>query len=95
MGTGSRILGAALDHTLAIIASARRLLFAATMSTSGPTIPSAHQTENGRRPVFSGREDPEPSWQDALFFHEYFHGDEGTGLGASHQTGRPGSAPIW
>ncbi|MFI5038724.1 MAG: glucosidase, partial [Solirubrobacterales bacterium] len=44
----------------------------------------------GRRPVFAGRADPDPSWSDALFFHEYFHGDDGSGLGASHQTGWTG-----
>ncbi|MGZ4235772.1 MAG: MGH1-like glycoside hydrolase domain-containing protein [Solirubrobacteraceae bacterium] len=45
---------------------------------------------DGRRPVFAGRADPDPSWADALLFHEYFHGDSGTGLGASHQTGWTG-----
>jgi hypothetical protein len=44
----------------------------------------------GRRPVFAGRTGPDPSWADALLFHEYFHGDDGTGLGASHQTGWTG-----
>jgi hypothetical protein len=29
----------------------------------------------------------DPSWRDHLMFHEYFHGDNGKGLGASHQTG--------
>jgi hypothetical protein len=29
----------------------------------------------------------DPQWQDLLLFHEYFHGDTGKGLGASHQTG--------
>jgi len=45
---------------------------------------------SGRRPVFGDRKDPDPSWGDALFFHEYFHGDDGRGLGASHQTGWTG-----
>jgi hypothetical protein len=44
----------------------------------------------GRRPVFGDRVDPDPSWRDALLFHEYFHGDDGSGLGASHQTGWTG-----
>jgi hypothetical protein len=44
----------------------------------------------GTRPVFGGRADPDPSWRDALLFHEYFHGDDGRGLGASHQTGWTG-----
>jgi hypothetical protein len=45
---------------------------------------------SGRRPVFGDRTAPEPSWDDALLFHEYFHGDDGCGLGASHQTGWTG-----
>jgi hypothetical protein len=32
----------------------------------------------------------DPHWRDLLFFHEYFHGDSGAGLGASHQTGWTG-----
>jgi hypothetical protein len=47
---------------------------------------------NGHRP-FHGRETPlqaDPHWRDHLWFHEYFHGDDGTGLGASHQTGWTG-----
>jgi len=45
--------------------------------------------ENGRRPVFGSREifQNDPLWRDYVPFHEYFHGDNGTGLGASHQTG--------
>jgi len=46
----------------------------------------------GRRPVFGGIErfQSDPGWHDALLFHEYFHGDDGAGLGASHQTGWTG-----
>ena len=45
--------------------------------------------EAGTRPVNGGREvfDRDPHWRDLVLFHEYFHGDNGTGLGASHQTG--------
>jgi hypothetical protein len=44
----------------------------------------------GRRP-FQGAQKPcEPYWQDHLLFHEYFHGENGKGLGASHQTGWTG-----
>jgi hypothetical protein len=32
----------------------------------------------------------DPHWRDLILFHEYFHGDDGTGLGASHQTGWTG-----
>jgi hypothetical protein len=44
---------------------------------------------DGRRPVFGGmkRFHEDPAWHDNLLFHEYFHGDDGAGLGASHQTG--------
>jgi hypothetical protein len=47
---------------------------------------------DGRRPVFAGREifERDETWRDALLFHEYFHGDTGAGLGASHQTGWTG-----
>ncbi len=48
--------------------------------------------EAGRRPVFGGTErfQTDPHWRDHLLFYEYFHGDNGTGLGASHQTGWTG-----
>jgi hypothetical protein len=45
--------------------------------------------ESGRRPVFGGTEvmQTDPHWRDHLLFYEYFHGDNGAGIGASHQTG--------
>ena len=45
--------------------------------------------ESGRRPVFGGASkfQDDPHWRDLLLFYEYFHGDNGAGLGASHQTG--------
>jgi len=48
--------------------------------------------ESGRRPVNGGRQkfDDDPHWRDLIPFHEYFHGDTGAGLGASHQTGWTG-----
>ncbi len=48
--------------------------------------------EQGRRPVYGGTEkfQTDPHWKDYLLFHEYFHGDNGAGLGASHQTGWTG-----
>ncbi len=44
---------------------------------------------DGRRPVFGKNEiaQNDPHWRDNLLFYEYFHGDTGAGLGASHQTG--------
>ncbi len=48
--------------------------------------------EDGRRPVYGGTRkfQEDPLWRDYLCFHEYFHGDNGAGLGASHQTGWTG-----
>ena len=45
--------------------------------------------KDGRRPVYGGTEifQSDPYWRDLVLFHEYFHGDNGAGLGASHQTG--------
>jgi hypothetical protein len=47
---------------------------------------------SGRRPVFGGtaKFQTDPYWRDHLLFYEYFHGDNGAGLGASHQTGWTG-----
>ncbi len=44
---------------------------------------------DGRRPVFGGIEkfQTDPHWRDLILFHEYFHGDNGAGIGANHQTG--------
>ena len=53
--------------------------------------------EAGRRPVFGGAEkfQNDPHWRDCLLFYEYFHGDNGAGIGASHQTGWTGLvAPL-
>jgi len=46
----------------------------------------------GNRPVFGGAQkfQNDPHWQDNLLFYEYFHGDNGAGIGASHQTGWTG-----
>ena len=48
--------------------------------------------EHGRRPVNGGSEkfQSDPHWRDHILFYEYFHGDNGAGLGASHQTGWTG-----
>jgi hypothetical protein len=48
--------------------------------------------DHGRRPVYGGTRkfQEDPHWRDYLSFYEYFHGDNGAGLGASHQTGWTG-----
>jgi hypothetical protein len=50
------------------------------------------RNENGRRPLYGGTEkfQNDPHWRDLILFYEYFHGDNGAGLGASHQTGWTG-----
>jgi hypothetical protein len=51
---------------------------------------------NGQRPVYGGTAKfQDPHWRDLILFYEYFHGDSGAGLGASHQTGWTGLvAPL-
>jgi hypothetical protein len=48
--------------------------------------------DSGRRPVYGGAEkfQTDPRWKDCILFYEYFHGDNGAGLGAGHQTGWTG-----
>ena len=48
--------------------------------------------ESGRRPVYGGTEkfQRDEHWRDLILFYEYFHGDNGAGIGASHQTGWTG-----
>ncbi|WP_374688910.1 glucosidase, partial [Promineifilum sp.] len=52
--------------------------------------------EDGRRPVFGGAEkfQQDAHWRDNILFYEYFHGDNGAGLGASHQTGWTGLIAV-
>jgi hypothetical protein len=50
----------------------------------------------GRRPVYGGTQkfQQDPHWRDYILFYEYFHGDNGAGLGASHQTGWTGLVAL-
>jgi hypothetical protein len=50
----------------------------------------------GRRPVYGGAEkfQSDPHWRDLILFYEYFHGDNGAGVGASHQTGWTGLVSL-
>jgi hypothetical protein len=52
------------------------------------------QDASGKRPVFGDADkfQNDPHWRDYIHFYEYFHGDNGEGLGASHQTGWTGLA---
>jgi hypothetical protein len=50
------------------------------------------RNHQGRRPIYGGQQtfQEDPHWRDLILFNEYFHGDNGAGLGASHQTGWTG-----
>jgi hypothetical protein len=50
------------------------------------------KNKQGDRPVFGGSRkfQEDPHWKDNILFYEYFHGDNGAGIGASHQTGWTG-----
>jgi hypothetical protein len=52
---------------------------------------------DGRRPVYGGtaKFQDDPHWRDLVLFYEYFHGDNGAGLGASHQTGWTGLIAVF
>jgi hypothetical protein len=52
--------------------------------------------DGGRRPVHGGQPlmQNDPNWRDLLLFYEYFHGDNGAGIGASHQTGWTGLVAV-
>ncbi len=54
------------------------------------------RTASGRRPVYGAiaKFQEDPHWRDLILFYEYFHGDNGAGLGASHQTGWTGLVAL-
>jgi hypothetical protein len=67
-------------------------LFEVSKEIAGRLISTFTRDEHGRRPVYGGTEkfQTDPRWRDYVLFYEYFHGDSGAGLGASHQTGWTG-----
>ena len=67
-------------------------LFQVARELSERLIRTFRRDAAGRRPVFGGAEkfQSDPQWKDYLLFYEYFHGDNGAGIGASHQTGWTG-----
>jgi hypothetical protein len=68
-------------------------LFEVSKEISDRLIRTFTRDERGRRPVYGGSEkfQTDPHWRDYILFYEYFHGDNGAGLGASHQTGWTGA----
>ena len=67
-------------------------LFEVAQRSSGGWRGTSSATPNGHRPVYGGTKkfQEDPHWRDLILFYEYFHGDNGAGLGASHQTGWTG-----
>ena len=64
-----------------------------TRPPAGPDFPEG---PDGKRPVHGGQPllQNDPYWRDLLLFYEYFHGDNGAGIGASHQTGWTGTVAL-
>ena len=67
-------------------------LFEVSKEISDRLVSTFTRDSNGKRPVYGGTEkfQNDPNWRDYILFYEYFHGDNGAGLGASHQTGWTG-----
>jgi hypothetical protein len=67
-------------------------LFQVSREIANRLIRIFRRDNSGRRPVYGGTEkfQTDPNWKDYILFYEYFHGDNGAGLGASHQTGWTG-----
>ncbi len=67
-------------------------LFEVSKELSDRLISTFTRDEHGKRPVYGGTEkfQNDPNWRDLILFYEYYHGDNGAGLGASHQTGWSG-----
>jgi hypothetical protein len=67
-------------------------LFEVSMEIADRLAGIFRKDDHGRRPVYGGSEkfQSDPYWRDHILFYEYFHGDNGAGLGASHQTGWTG-----
>ena len=69
-----------------------KTLFDVTQGISDRLVSIFLKDASGRRPVYGGAEkfQTDPHWCDLILFYEYFHGDSGAGIGASHQTGWTG-----
>jgi hypothetical protein len=68
-------------------------LFQVAHALSDRLVATFLKDAHGHRPVFGGcsKFQDDPHWRDCLLFYEYFHGDNGAGIGASHQTGWTGT----
>jgi hypothetical protein len=81
-----------LRHPLALAQAPRGPVFGVAKEISRRLSSVFLRDASGRRPVYGGSEkfQADPYWRDLILFYEYFHGDSGAGLGASHQTGWTG-----
>ena len=75
----------------------RMTLFEIAKEISGRLSNIFLRDASGRRPVYGGQAkfQDDPHWRDLLLFYEYFHGDNGAGIGASHQTGWTGLVAVF
>ncbi len=91
-----RYYGDALTVELPTGSGNLRNLRDVAMEISERLVRTFTRDEQGRRPVYGGIEkfQTDPHWRDLVLFHEYFHGDNGAGLGASHQTGWTGTVAV-
>jgi hypothetical protein len=80
------------DFRVALPDGTQGTLWDAATEISHRLISIFTRAEDGRRAVFGGNEtfQRDPHWRDNVLFYEYFHGDSGAGIGASHQTGWTG-----
>ncbi|GGL87982.1 glucosidase [Streptomyces fumigatiscleroticus] len=74
----------------------RMTLYEVAREISGRLIRIFLRGDDGRRPVYGGQRtfQQDPHWRDLILFHEYFHGDNGAGIGAAHQTGWTGLVAV-
>jgi hypothetical protein len=75
----------------------RMTLFEVSRELTRRIVSAFLRNEDGKRPIYGSTAifQDDPHWRDLILFHEYFHGDNGAGLGATHQTGWTGLvAPL-
>ncbi|MBO0879364.1 MAG: hypothetical protein J2P17_03110, partial [Mycobacterium sp.] len=74
----------------------QRTLFEVAEEISDRLVSTFLRDAAGKRPVHGGQPllQSDPYWRDLLLFYEYFHGDNGAGIGASHQTGWTGTVAL-
>jgi hypothetical protein len=74
----------------------RKNLYQAAEEISERLMGIFRRDAGGRRPVHGGQPllQTDPNWRDLMLFYEYFHGDNGAGIGASHQTGWTGNVGV-